>query len=226
MLRCATPLTSSCQKRGPPLSRHTSTYSQDTPLLYHTSNCKHTVTLWLYPCVHCSAPAAWRFHVSTLMHCLTSPCITSSTSRTYPSSIPTNMCCLGRRNHTMHRLVDLTVVLSCVASVPDQAWHKCMLDHSSCKLLKCIPIAEPPAACEFCCSRPALIFAMRRMRSIAAMRLQPAMLSLIRIGNRNSADTASCVSCDAPQIDSFNGCAPSLLRDLHAVHCVPAKALA
>ena len=94
------------------------------------------------------------------------------------------------------------------------AWH-----HSSCKLRKlCMATEVPPDVCVFCCSRPALILAMRRMRSMAAIRLHPAMLSRIKIGNRNNADTASCVGCDAPQMDSFRGCAPTVPSDLHAPH--------
>ena len=95
-----------------------------------------------------------------------------------------------------------------------------MWGHSSCKLHMCIAMDEPPAACVFCCSRPALILAMRRIRSIAAMRLHPAMLSRIKMGSRSNADTASCVSCDAPQMDSFKGCAPSELSDLYIPHAV------
>lgn len=55
---------------------------------------------------------------------------------------------------------------------------------------------------------------MSLIRSMAAIRLHPAQFSLISTGSLNNADTASCVSWDAPQMDSFSGLAPSGM-DLH-----------
>lgn len=89
--------------------------------------------------------------------------------------------------------------------------------HSSCRCFRCcdMPPDPPwPPAAMFCCSLPALILAISRIRSIAAIRLQPAQFSLMRTGSLSSAETASCVSWEAPQMDSFSGLAPSGI-DLH-----------
>lgn len=92
--------------------------------------------------------------------------------------------------------------------------------HSNCKCFKCCDIPAPPPlppAAIFCCSRPALILAISLIRSMAAMRLHPAQFSLMRTGSRNKADTASCVSWEAPQMDSLSGLAPSGVIDLQSV---------